>query len=117
VEVAELDDALAACEAAGREGDGFSVVAMTAANRRFHFGLFAPAKMPRLERQIRILWDATDVYRSVYYAQAANRTAVEREHRAILAAVRAGDAEQAVALLDEHRTHAVEHLRGLLAAQ
>lgn len=111
-DVAEVSDAVDDCERASRDGD---LVAMTAANRRLHFGLFAAAGMPRLERQIRILWDATDLYRSVYYGEAANRGAVEAEHRAILAAVRVRDVNQVVALLDEHRDHAVDHIRTLLS--
>jgi DNA-binding GntR family transcriptional regulator len=105
--------AVADCESAGRAAD---LVAMTDANRRLHFLLYAAAGMPRLERQIRILWDATDVYRSVYYRDGANRATVEAEHRAILAAVRAGDSERVVALLDEHRDHAVAHIRDLVSA-
>jgi len=104
--------AVDACEAAGRADD---LVAMTDANRSLHFLLVAAASMPRLERQIRILWDATDVYRSVYYAAPANRTVVEAEHRAILGAVRAREAERVVTLLDEHRDHAVAHIRMRLA--
>ena len=63
--------------------------------------------MPRLVRIIRLLWDSSDVYRSVYFGQPANRAVVDREHRALLAAVRARDADRAVAALAEHREHAV----------
>jgi len=63
---------------------------------------------------VRILWDATDVYRSVYYSAAASLDAVAREHRAILAAVLAGDADEVVRLLDDHRDGAIEHLRATL---
>jgi DNA-binding GntR family transcriptional regulator len=114
---AERVDAFAAavetCEQAGRAGD---LVAMTEANRALHFILVSAAGMPRLERQIRILWDATDVYRSVYYGAAANRTVVEAEHRAILAAVRRRHVDDVIRLLDEHRDHAVAHVRTLVAA-
>ena len=109
--VAAFADSVEACERAARAGD---LGAMTEANRALHFGLFGAARMPRLERQIRILWDATDVYRSVYYSGADNRSLVEREHRAILAAVECRDVEETVRLLDEHRDHAVAHIRTLL---
>ncbi len=108
-----LDAELAACERAASAGD---VAAMTAANRRLHFSLYAAAARPRLVRLIRILWDATDAYRSLYYGGAANRDRVTREHRAVLAAVRRGDADLAVRLLAEHRDHAVAQLREVLAA-
>ncbi len=110
-DLAALADAVDACERAGRSGD---LVEMTAQNRRLHFLLYRGSGMARLERQIRILWDATDVYRSVYYSSADNRATVGAEHRAILAAVRARDVAATVGLLDEHRAHAVAHLRGLL---
>ena len=109
--VTAFADSVKSCERAARAGD---LVAMTGANRALHFGLFAAAGMPRLQRQIRILWDATDVYRSVYYGGAGNRSLVEREHRAILAAVVRRDVDETVRLLDEHRDHAVAHIRTLL---
>jgi DNA-binding GntR family transcriptional regulator len=110
-DLAQFADAVQACERAGREAD---LMSMTAQNRRLHFVLYRAAGMERLERQIRILWDATDVYRSVYYAASDNRAAVQAEHRAILDAVRARDVDRAIGLLDEHRAHAVVHLRSLL---
>jgi DNA-binding GntR family transcriptional regulator len=111
-QIAAFAAAVEACAVAARAGD---LAAMAEANRRLHFLLVSAAGMPRLERQIRILWDATDVYRSVYYAAPANRAVVEAEHREILAAVQARDSERTVARLDEHRNRAVTHIRGLLA--
>jgi DNA-binding GntR family transcriptional regulator len=113
-EVTGLAAAVEACERAGRAGDR---LAMTEANRALHFGIFSAARMPRLERQIRILWDATDVYRSVYYGVSVNRSAVEAEHRAILDAVERRDVERVLRLLDEHRDHAVAHIRTLVGPQ
>ena len=54
------------------------------------------------------------MYRSLYYADAANRDRVESEHRAVLAAIRRRDAGTAVRLLAEHRDHAVAHVREVL---
>ncbi len=62
----ELAALVADCEDAGRAGD---VAAMTAANRSLHFALFAASDRPRLVRMVRILWDATDAYRSLYYSE------------------------------------------------
>jgi DNA-binding GntR family transcriptional regulator len=70
--------------------------------------------MPRLVRFITTLWDATDAYRSLYYAEPEHRDHVVREHRAVLAALRAADVEEAVRLLDAHRTHAVTALEAML---
>ena len=107
---AELDAAASALddvEQAARDDD---LLGMTEANRRFHFCLIEAAQMPRLLRLVRILWDATDVYRSVYYAQGRRRAAVNTEHREALAAIRAGDADRAVRVLRQHRAHAVRTL-------
>jgi DNA-binding GntR family transcriptional regulator len=104
---------VAACEDAGRAG---AVAAMTEANRGLHFALYGASGRPRLVRLLRILWDATDAYRSVYYSDSANRERVEAEHRDVLGALRAGDADRAVRLLAEHRDHAVAHIRAVLAA-
>jgi DNA-binding GntR family transcriptional regulator len=96
-EAAEVDRAAAA-------GD---VLAMSAANRRLHFRLIEAAQMPRLARLVRILWDATDAYRSLYYASVDHRRAVHEEHQAIVAALQERDVEETVRVLTEHRDHAV----------
>jgi len=90
------------------------VSAMTSANRRFHFALIEACALPRLVRLICLLWDATEVYRAVYYNDAHNREVVDAEHRALVAAVRAGDAATALLVLAEHREHAVIALRPVL---
>jgi len=94
--------------------DHADVVAMTSANRRFHFALIEVCALPRLVRLIRLLWDATEVYRAVYYNEEYNRELVETEHRALVTAVRAGDASTALLVLTEHREHAVAALRPVL---
>jgi DNA-binding GntR family transcriptional regulator len=71
--------------------------------------------MPRLSRTLRQLWDATDVYRAVYFAQHANRARVAHEHTEILAALRAGDAQAAVAAQAAHRDHSVASVRAAIA--
>lgn len=106
-----LAEAVAACEVSAADGD---LGALTAANRRLHFDLLESCGMPRLVRLIRVLWDATDVYRSLYYGDETNRSVVEAEHRAVLAAARRRDAEATARLLHQHRVHAVERLRPVL---
>ena len=96
-----------ACEAAAADDDRS---AMTEANRAFHFALYETSDMPMLVRMIRLCWEATEVYRSLYYEDAGHRARVVREHRAIAKAFLRGDAERAVALLAAHREHAVEAL-------
>jgi DNA-binding GntR family transcriptional regulator len=113
-ELASIEHALQDVERASADRD---LVAMTEANRRFHFGLIEAAHMPRLSRLVRILWDATDVYRAVYYAEGGHRATVIGEHRAILDAVVAGDADRAAGVLREHRRRAVHALEETLAGQ
>lgn len=100
----EVDDA----------GDHEDYATMAVANRRFHFLLVEGAGMPRLTHLVRILWDATDVYRSFYYTDAANRHRVRAEHAGIVQAVADGKVEAVVRLLDEHRQHAIDEITGAM---
>jgi DNA-binding GntR family transcriptional regulator len=97
--------------------DAQDILAMTAANRRFHFLLIDAAGLPRLARLTRILWDATDAYRSLYYADPEHRHAVAEEHRAVIQALRDRDAESTVILLAEHRRHAVTAVTDAVSAR
>lgn len=89
---------------------------MTEANRRFHFVITAAVGMPRPERMVRVLWDATDDYRFIYYGDETNRRGVEHEHTLIIKAFADRDTERLITMLDEHREHAVEELRKFLDA-
>lgn len=91
------------------------VAAVAAANRRFHFVLYRAAGMPRLLELIRILWDATDRYRSHYFAEPAHRVDRNAEHRAVLASVGAGDTGAALRILTAHRAHTLTTLATQLA--
>jgi DNA-binding GntR family transcriptional regulator len=106
-----MQEAVADMEAAEERGE---IVALTAANRRFHFAMIEPCGMPRLTRIIRQLWDSTDPYRSVYYGDERSRKLVHTEHRAIFEAVRKHDADELVRCLDAHRDHAVDSLTNIL---
>lgn len=97
--------------AAAERGD---VVAMTAANRRFHLSLVEACGLPRLVWIIRLLWDATEVYRSVYYADDSNRRLAGDEHADLMLAVRRGDVDAALGVLAAHREHAIAALRPVL---
>lgn len=114
---ADLDRLAEAADSVDRADQSGDLVAMTAANRDFHFTLLAGAGMPRLVRLSRVLWDATDAYRSLYYANADHRRLVHDEHRSVVAAARAHDAEEVVRLLRAHREHAVTAVAAALARQ
>jgi DNA-binding GntR family transcriptional regulator len=93
------------------------LTALTEANRRFHFTLFDAAGMPRLAQMIRVLWESTDRYRSLYFSSAPHRRRVDTEHRQIMQAVARRQAAEAIALLSEHREHALRALCAALPAE
>jgi DNA-binding GntR family transcriptional regulator len=103
-DVQEMSKLVRAMDEVAGTGD---VVALTTLNREFHFRLIKASNRDWLISIIRQLWDSTDPYRSVYFAESPNRKAIQREHRAILKATRQRDADLIVQLLDEHRHHAV----------
>jgi DNA-binding GntR family transcriptional regulator len=106
-----MRDALKDMERAHR---GQDLAELTAANRRFHFTLFDGAGMARMSEIIRVLWQQSDCYRSVYFSSREYRQRVNAEHRKIIAAVRAHDVETAVELSRQHREHALLSLRRTL---
>ncbi|GAB3246542.1 GntR family transcriptional regulator [Nocardioides dilutus] len=114
------DDHLEVLRAAADEmehlAEGADVTAMIEANRRFHFTLFEAADRPRMVDFIRILWQTTDAYRSMYYGQDSARQRVNHEHRSIIEALEAGDVDRVVRELEEHRQHAVADLEIRLRA-
>jgi DNA-binding GntR family transcriptional regulator len=110
-DLARMREAIRDMERSHRTEDLFE---LTAANRRFHFTLFDTAGMPRMADMIRVLWERSDRYRSVYFSTPGHRRRVNAEHRQIMAAVRAHDTERAVVLLRGHREHALEALQQTL---
>ncbi len=86
------------------------VATLTAVNREFHFTLFEAAEMPHLERILRIMWDASDRYRTHYLSTAENRALVREQYRRILAAIEAGNADLANKEMQLHRQEFVAEL-------
>lgn len=107
-DMTRMDEAIHDMERAHR---GVDVPALTGANRRFHFTLFDAADMPRMADMIRVLWESTERYRSVYFSTRQHRLRVNAEHHEIMAAVREHDADTAVRLLRAHRETALRALR------
>lgn len=91
-------------------GDG-DVAGMSAANTRFHMTLLEACEMPHLLKHIRLLREATDAYRSLYYLTDHAIESVRDEHRAIFEAAVVGEVEHVVELANQHRTHAVQALQ------
>jgi len=101
------------CVDAAETGD---VAAELEANRRFHFGLLDAGDNTHHMRVIRLLWDATEAYRAMYYNSPDERRAATNAHDRILDALRRRDADRLVQELDRHRERALEVLRGILGA-
>ena len=110
-DIEALQRAMSEVEKAGESGD---IAEVTACNRRFHFLLIEKADLPRLTRLIRQLWDSTDAYRAVYFAEPDNLHQVQAEHRQILDAIRERDVPRTIALLSTHRDHAVQRVSTVL---
>jgi DNA-binding GntR family transcriptional regulator len=89
-----------------------SHAALAAANRAFHWAILRPT--PRAHRMLTTLWDASDAYRARWFADPVNVARGAEDHRAILAAVEAGDGPRVVSLLAAHRDAAITALRAAL---
>lgn len=100
------------CAQAAQRGD---VAAELEANRRFHFAVLESPGQTHAMRIIRLLWDATEAYRALYYNSPSERTATVDAHERIVAAILRRDAEELVTELDAHRARALEVLTGILA--
>lgn len=87
-----------------------------AANRRFHFEIFRASGRPILVRTIIQLWDRSEAYRAMFANKPEHLRTAEAQHNEIMAAVRARDAERAIAAQDAHRNSAHRALRDLLAS-
>lgn len=114
VDIEVISEILDEVESAARAAD---VVSMAEANRRFHFAIFDAAGMPRLSRLLRQLWEATDAYRALYYEDPGNRDRVQHEHRAMIAALRARDAQELIRQQDSHRARTVDSVRARLVPE
>jgi DNA-binding GntR family transcriptional regulator len=71
-------------------------------HRVFHFALYEPAASPWSLHLIAQLWTGAERYMRLSAGLRASPDEFAAEHRAVLAAVRSGDADLAVARLAEH---------------
>lgn len=87
-------------------------------HRDFHFVPIERASLPRLEVELRRLWDHTDHYRGLYFFPDGSMSPImDQDHANLLEACATGDAERAVALMDEHRGHALCRLLSILPGE
>jgi DNA-binding GntR family transcriptional regulator len=77
----------------------------------FHFVSMESAGLPRIQSELRRLWDHTDHYRTLYvFGDAELMELMNAGHRSIAAACAERDAERVVELTDTHRREALSHL-------
>jgi DNA-binding GntR family transcriptional regulator len=96
---AQLRDAAHALEAADDEQDADTFGVRNAA---FHLALMTPCERPRLLNGIASLLDLSDRYQRAALRDPQHNARVREEHAALLEAARAGDAERAARLTEDH---------------
>lgn len=109
---ATLREAQALCDAARSEPDPALYVAR---NEAFHMSLYAPARRPQLIDLITTLHRRGERYLRVKFGLPDHKTVSDREHAALMRAVRKGDILTAQKLLTEHLLGTGELLYRLLS--
>ncbi len=107
----DIEEILTEVNAAAAAGD---VDALTQANRAFHLSIIELSGMNRLSRLIRQLWDASDIYRTVYFREESNRERIFTEHQEIFRALQARDAHALIKAQNHHREQAVQVLNTVI---
>jgi DNA-binding GntR family transcriptional regulator len=81
------------------------------AHAEFHYLIYAASANPELTKVAKNLWDRSYRYRVLALSNVENARRGLAQHRAILGALQARNAEQAVALAEEHDQSSIRHLR------
>lgn len=107
-ELTALNAEVAACVAAGDIGR------ISAANQAFHFVMFGLSGLGMVVDEIDRIWQMTEAYRSVHLYDTGARRRIVREHRSMIAALRRGDNDALVELMNVHRDTTVADLDSAL---
>jgi DNA-binding GntR family transcriptional regulator len=102
-----LANAQSFCDRFGAETD---VAKWADLNWRFHSCLYEDASRPFMVSLIRSVNDRIERFLRIQLSLSAGQAVADREHREILAACRAGDAELASRLVNRHITDACSSL-------
>jgi DNA-binding GntR family transcriptional regulator len=98
-ELREAEETLAGYKSAFERRD---VQSWGGLNTRFHLALYRPARRPRSLALAQTLLDQTDRYTRMQLLLTSGESRAQQEHQDLLAACRAGEAEQAGRLLERH---------------
>jgi DNA-binding GntR family transcriptional regulator len=85
-------------------------------NRAFHRAIYTTCGSPPLVEEIDRLFALTELGQKLHTWNAAKAAESQRDHRALLAAIEAGDEELARSLMRQHRQTAIDFLAGLANA-
>jgi DNA-binding GntR family transcriptional regulator len=83
-------------------------------HRAFHFGIYEKCNSPWLIRFTDMLWVNSERYQRMTTQIQGQLTQRAKEHRRILAACRAGDADKAAELMNDHLSRSLETLKAFL---
>ncbi|MDP4713029.1 MAG: GntR family transcriptional regulator [Ilumatobacteraceae bacterium] len=107
----DIEEILGEVNEAAASGD---IYALAQSNRAFHLSIIELSGMNRLSRLIRQLWDASDIYRTVYFREESNRERIFAEHQEIFRALKARDAQALIKAQNHHREQAVQVLHSVI---
>ena len=82
-------------------------------SRRFHLALLAPARSRRLMRMLESAWNLTEPVRPMAQIPDTDRAALHEEHRDMLDAFVARDAERLLAVSAQHHRHLEDSIAAL----
>ena len=108
----DIREILTKVNAAAAAGD---IDELSRTNRQFHLSIIELSGMNRLCRLIRQLWDASDIYRTVYFREETNRERIFSEHEEIFRALEARDAAALIRAQNQHREQAVQVLTTVIS--
>lgn len=109
IELSELNERIA------KAADEVDVLRITELNHDFHFVIFRASGLRLIVDEIERIWKITEAYRTVYLYDEAARRRIVREHRQLINALRRGQTERAVRIMDSHRDATPAHLAPTLA--
>ncbi|MDA3645380.1 GntR family transcriptional regulator [Saccharopolyspora indica] len=109
IELSELNEQIA------KAADEVDVLRITELNHDFHFVIFRASGLRLIVDEIERIWKITEAYRTVYLYDESARRRIVREHRQLINALRRGQTERAVRIMDSHRDATPAHLAPTLA--
>ncbi|KAA5838318.1 GntR family transcriptional regulator [Saccharopolyspora hirsuta] len=110
IRLSELNDQIA------QAAEQVDVLRITELNHDFHFVIFRASGLQLIVDEIERIWKMTEAYRAVYLYDESARRRIVREHRQLINALRRGQTEKAVGIMDAHREATPAHLAPTLTA-